>query len=88
MTEKFHALLLSELRMVSYQPGNLAEMTDDMLCEAVTVNENLQSLGFTLRPADILRLAASPSLEGFYEAVKALVPDVKDKPMYPGFPSR
>ena len=88
MTEKFHALLLSELRMVSYQPGNLAEMTDDMLCEAVTVNENLQSLGFTLRPADILRLAASPSLEGFYEAVKALVPDVKDKPMYPGFPQQ
>ncbi len=88
MTEKFHALLLSELRMVSYQPGNLAEMTDDMLCEAVTVNENLQSLGFTLRPADILRLAVSPSLEGFYEAVKALVPDVKDKPMYPGFPQQ
>ena len=88
MTEKFHALLLSELRMVSYQPGNLAEMTDDMLCEAVTVNENLQSLGFTLRPADILRLAVSPSLEEFYEAVKALVPDVKDKPMYPGFPQQ
>ena len=86
MTEKFHALLLSDMRMVSYQPGNPAEMTDDMLCEAVTMNENLQSLGFTLRPADILRIAVSPSLEGFYEAVKALVPDVKDKPMYPGFP--
>lgn len=88
MTQKVHELLLSELRMVVYQPGNLADMTDEMLCEAVTVNENLQSLGFTLRPADILRLAVSPSLEGFYGAVKALVPDVEDKPMYPGFPQQ
>ena len=88
MTRKFHELLLSELRMAVYQPGNPADLTDDMLCEAVTVNENLQSLGFVLRPDDIIRLAASPSLEGFYEAVKELVPDVKDKPMYPGFPQQ
>ena len=88
MTNQFHELLLSELRMVSYRPGDPADLTDDRLCEAVTLNENLQSLGFALRPDDLLRLAASPSLDGFYDTFKALVPDVKAEPMYPGFPKQ
>ncbi len=86
MTQKFHELLLSELRMAVYEPGNSAEGTDDLICEAITLNENLQSLGYTLRPDDIVRLSASPSLQGFWEHVRALVPDVTAEPMYPGFP--
>jgi len=88
MTHQFHELLLSELRMVTYQPGNLAAVTDEMLCQAVTLNENIRSLGYVLRPDDMIRLSASPSLKGFFKHLKALVPDVKDKPMYPGFPQQ
>ena len=88
MTKQFHELLLSELRMASYQPGHPEDMTDQLLCQAVTLDANLQSLGFALKPDDILRLSVSPSLEGFYDEVKALVPDVKAEPMYPGFPQQ
>ena len=88
MTSRFHELLLSELRMVIYRPGEPDRLTDELLCEAVTLNENLQSLGLVLRPDDLLRLAVSPSLEGFYDAVAALTPQVKAEPMYPGFPQQ
>ena len=88
MTKIFHELLLSELRMASYQPGNPDDMTDDLLCTAVTMNENLQSLGITLRTDDLLRLAVSPSLGEFYRTLSELIPDVKAQPMYPGFPQQ
>ena len=88
MTLSFHKLLLSELRMVTYRPGEPVAMTDELLCKAVTRNENLRSLGFVLKPDDLLKLAASPSLDGFFEAFRVLVPEVTAKPMYPGFPQQ
>ena len=83
MTKSFRKYLLSELRMAVYQPGDPAELTDELLCEAVTLNENLQILGYILRPEDLLRLAVSPSLRGFYTGLKALVPDVTAQPGAP-----
>ena len=88
MTNQFHKLLLSELHMVVYQPGDLSRLTDRLLCEAVTLNENLQALGFVLKPDALMHLAVSPSLHTFFEDVKALVPEVKAQPMYPGFPQQ
>lgn len=88
MTETFHKLLLNELHMVVIQPGNQAGLSDRLLCEAVTVNENLRSLGYVLKPADLIRLAVSPDLHSFYDAVRKLVPSVKAEPMYPGFPQQ
>lgn len=88
MTHQFHELLLSELRMVTYQPGNPSDMTDEMLCRAVTLNENIHSLGYALRPGDMMRLAASPSLNSFFDHLKGIVPHVKAKPMYPEFPQQ
>ena len=69
MTNQFHKLLLSELHMVVYQPGDLSRLTDRLLCEAVTLNENLQSLGFVLKPDALMHLAVSPSLHTFFEDV-------------------
>lgn len=86
MTDLFHKHLLTELHMAVYRPGDPDGMTDRLLCEAVTVNENLQSLGYILKPEDLIRLAVSPDLYDFYDHVKALVPEVKAQPMYPGFP--
>lgn len=88
MTDLFHKHLLTELRMVVYRPGDPAGMTDRLLCEAVTVNENLQSLGYILKPDDLARLAVSPDLHDFYGHVKNLVPEVTAQPMYPGFPQQ
>ena len=88
MNIKFHELLLSELRMAVYQPGNPERLTDELLCKAVTLNENLQSLGYVLRPDDLVRIAVSPSMDSFFRHVKSLIPDVKAEPMYPGFPQQ
>ena len=84
----FHELLLSELRMAVYQPGNPERLTDELLCKAVTLNENLQSLGYVLRPDDLVKIAVSPSMDSFFRHVKSLIPDVKAEPMYPGFPQQ
>ena len=88
MTKEFHRLLLSELRMAAYEPGDPEQGTDRRLCEALTVNENLASIGYTLRPDDIARLSVSESMYGFFEQLKALTPDVTAEPMYPGFPQQ
>lgn len=76
MIQEFQELLLSELRMATYEPGLPEQGNDELLCAALTVNENLASLGYTLRPDDIVRLSVSGSLEGFFDRIKALVPDV------------
>lgn len=88
MTQAFHKHLLSELHMVSYEPGTPERGSDRLLCEALTLNENLASLGYTLRPDDIVRLSVSGSLYGFYDHMRTLVPEVKAQPMYPGFPQQ
>ena len=88
MNMKFHELLLSELHMVVYQPGNPEWLTDELLCKAVTLNENLQTLGYALRPDDLVKMAASPAMHAFFNHVRSLVPDVKAEPMYPGFPQQ
>lgn len=81
----YRKLLLDELRFVVYEKGD-APLTEQLLTKAVTVNENLTSLGYTLAPADIAALAVSPSLDGFYETVKGMTGRVTAAPMYPGFP--
>ena len=84
---KYHKLLLDELRFVVYEKGD-ASLTEELLTKAVTVNENLKSLGYTLSPADIAALAVSPSLDSFYETVKGMMGTVDAAPMYPGFPQQ
>ena len=84
---KYHKLLLDELRFVVYEKGD-ASLTEQLLTKAVTVNENLKSLGYTLSPADIAALAVSPSLDSFYETVKGMMGTVDAAPMYPGFPQQ
>lgn len=81
----YHKLLLDELRLVVYEKGD-APLTEALLTKAVTLNENLKALGYTLSPADIAALAVSPSLDGFYETVKGMLGTADAAPMYPGFP--
>ena len=79
--------LLDELRLVTYEKPD-SELSDELLAKAVTVNENLLTLGYVLSPADLAVLAVSPSLNGFYDKLLSLTDQVKASPMYPGFPEQ
>ena len=87
LTAAFEKLILSELRLAAYAVGTEeSQPTDESIVQAVTVNEELRNLGYTLTPADLMRLACSPSLEGFARHFRSLLPEVAAPPMYPDFP--
>lgn len=88
MTSAYEKLLLSELRLAVYSKGSAENVDDTRMVKAMTVNENLRSLGYTLNAADLLRLAASASLDSFYDRLKGLVDTVDAQPMYPDFPKQ
>lgn len=83
----FAELLFSELRLVGFDEQN-QELNEGNLVKAMTVNDELVNIGYTLSPKDIVRLSQSASLDGFFSHVKSLVGDVKANPMYPDFPSQ
>ncbi len=74
------------MRVIAYIPGDAMSLTDEGLACAMTVNENLHSLGLTLTPRDIASLAVSPSRMTLYQDTALLLPEVKADPMYPDFP--
>lgn len=83
----FDQLLFSELRLVAVSFGT-AELTEENLVKAMTVNEELLALGYTLSPRDVLVLAGSADADTLAARVREYVGDVKAKPMYPDFPSQ
>ena len=85
--QEYRKLLLSEQRRAVYQPGR-RKLTDERMVQAMTVNGNLTSLGYTLKPQDVVGLASSRSLETLYEEISDLTGTVDAKPMYPDFPNQ
>ncbi|MDE6789902.1 MAG: hypothetical protein K2J47_11390 [Ruminococcus sp.] len=83
----FSELLFSELRLVSFKESS-EELGEDNLVKAMTVNDELINIGYTLSSKDIVRLSRSESLDGFFNHVKSLIGDVKAAPMYPDFPAQ
>lgn len=77
----------TELRILPFINGNRT-LTNDSLVEAVTLNENLGSYGFTLRPNDLIKLAKSESLDSIFSTFKSCLDTVDAKPMYPDFPNQ
>ena len=47
MTNAYEKVLLSQLRLAAYRPGSAELVDDGLLAKAMTVNENLQALGYT-----------------------------------------
>jgi hypothetical protein len=78
--------LFSEFRYVAVKSGEKDSIDEENMIRAITVNEELVALGYTLSPAGIVMLAKSPDLCDFYEKVKGLIGGVKAAPMYPNFP--
>lgn len=83
----YEKLLLDELRFITYEKTD-AVLKDEALRKAVTLNENIQALGYVLAPYDVAELATSPSLEGLFDRLKGLTGTVDAMPMYPGFPTQ
>lgn len=83
----YESLILSEYRLALIDP-NKQELSDRNLVKAMTVNENLITLGYTLSPIDVINLARSSSVDNFYDFIKSITGDVKAAPMYPNFPNQ
>ena len=77
--------LLNELRVVGYKKDDSSVLTEENLVKAVTLNENLKSLGYTLTPNGIVAIATSGSFT-LYNDIEGMVDTVDAEPMYPNFP--
>lgn len=88
---RFDKLLLTELRVLR-EPLDLAKVEKPDFESAIIDNENLNALGYQLKPEGILRLAniyaANPELVPLYERIIQLEPEIKVLPMYPNFPAQ
>ena len=84
----YDQLLFSELRLVPAAVNDAAELDEQALVTAMTANEEILKLGYTLSPKDIIRLSKSQDMNSFYQRVKDSIGDVKAEPMYPDFPSQ
>ena len=82
----FNELLFTELRVipVTVKDNNLS---DENLVRAMTDHENLITLGYCLKPEDIVKLSKTEDYS-VYETVKNYVEKVKADPMYPDFPTQ
>ncbi|MBO6140517.1 MAG: hypothetical protein J6O40_01880 [Ruminococcus sp.] len=83
----YDQLIFSELRLLTVKMGE-GSPDDAALIKAVTVNEELLALGYTLSPKDIALLSLSPSIDTLAKRVREYVGDVKAEPMYPDFPNQ
>lgn len=83
----FEKLLLSELRIISISNIN-NDIIDNDIVKAVTVNEELLALGYTLTPDDIVNLAKSNDIDNFLNKFKGIIGNVNAKPMYPNYPNQ
>ena len=86
---QFKKNIFSEMRVVVLDDvvKGAIPLTNETLTKAITMNENIKTLGFTLKPKDIVRLSQNEDLlANLYITIKSFVPDVKAKPMYPNFP--
>lgn len=82
----FQKNLFTETRTVI--ANDLYQLTEQNLIKAITVNENLKSLGYTLKPQGLIALAKSNELETLFNTISNFEPEIKAKPMYPNFPKQ
>lgn len=68
--------------------GERNAMTNESLAAAVTLNDNLSSLGFVMKPEDVIEMArySTSDMQRFFNEMKDYAGEVKAAPMYPGFP--
>lgn len=86
--QSYLKLLFSEFRFVVADKGQVP-LSNEALTKAMTLNTNIESLGFTFTAKDIVEVISTmENPEEIYEAIESYVSIVKAKPMYPNFPSQ
>lgn len=85
--QTFKKNVFTEYRLWIVEPAT-NPLTNDNLVKAMTLNENLKSLGFTLSAEDVVFLARSNSLDTAFDDFQSLLDTVDAKPMYPNFPKQ
>ncbi|MBO4617082.1 MAG: hypothetical protein J5717_06995 [Lachnospiraceae bacterium] len=83
----FEKYLFSAFRTVVIKKVGSHELTDNRLLMAVTANENLGTLGFSMGAEALMKLATSDSLETVYKDIDGIGDMHGAKPMYPDFPT-
>ena len=83
----YDLLLFSELRVAAVTPSGKPLAEEDMV-KAMTVNEELLAVGYTLSPRDVITLAKSEDMDGFAARIREYAGSVDAKPMYPDFPNQ
>lgn len=87
-------LLFRELRMVAVEESEDAVLVGEDsyalaskdILKALTLDENLKSLGYCFTP-DSFPLLCHSNIDSLFEDIKGYVGDVKAEPMYKGFPN-
>ena len=86
--QSYLKLLFSEFRFVVADKGQVP-LSNEALTKAMTLNTNIESLGFTFSAKDIVEVISTmENPEEIYEAINSYVSVVKAKPMYPDFHRR
>lgn len=85
--ERFESLLFSEFRCVVSDANKDVKLTNQALAKAMTLNTNLESLGYTFLPLDLVEtIALDDKIGELYDKINSFVPEVSTPPMYPNFP--
>lgn len=78
--------IFQELRIIGIEPVRKKEdISDKSLAEVMTLDANMQSLGYTFTP-DSFALLACADLKGLSDKLTDYIGHVDAEPMYPGFP--
>lgn len=84
MVKDYEELIFRELRLFSVDVKD-DNINDDALLKAMTLNENLKSLGYCFTPDSFVLLCKSDTA-GLYKKLVDYIGHVDAEPMYPGFP--
>ena len=87
--DKFNAFeknVFTEMRGIIVESNR--SLTNENLVKAVTLNENLSSLGFCFNAVDLVKIAKSSVIDTLFYKIQKFNPEVKAKPMYPDFPTQ
>ena len=85
--DMYEKLAFSELRLV-HVTNHFSRISNKRLLEAMTINEELRHLGYTLTPEGIRMLANSDHRENFLNRIQKMDGSIDANPMYPDFPNQ
>lgn len=82
---EYNSLLFRNLRIIVLEPSK-KEIRDEDIVKAVTLNENIKSLGYCFSP-DSFGMLSRSNIDDLYEIIVKFVGTVDAEPMCPGFPN-